>query len=418
MISFTQARRRALAAMPSAAATEETPLTEAVGRVLATSPKAKVSHPPATVSAMDGYAIKNSDPGVRFTVVAVIAAGRGGKLAALAAGQAARVFTGGRLPPQADTVIPQEQAVLEGKTVRFSVGVRRQIGDFVRPKGADFVVGSRPLKAPIRITALTAALAAAMNYSRLTVYRRPRVALLASGDELLPPGHKNPGEGKLIASSAVGIKALLEEVGAVVVDLGRVRDDPERLLAKLRAARNIDLIITTGGVSVGERDAVATLLKSGRIIKVFNRVAMRPGKPMTLAYLQKPDQKIPWLGLPGNPVSSMLGALLLAVPMVEKFQGLVAPEFSQLLQSATLASPLAKNGVRTAFVRAKSIGDGDKIAALPQQDSAYLAPLAAADCLIVRPPNAAALKSGATVTALPICRTFWRGYPARPGRPR
>ena len=424
MISFSRARLKALAAVggvPSRKTdTERVPLTEAVGRVLAEPLAAKVNHPSATVSAMDGYALNSADDSAAFKLVATIAAGEGGKLARLRRGQAALLFTGARLPPGADAVVPQERAVVLDREVRLLQKPQR--GDFVRHRGADFKLGNRRLTAPRRLDAYSVALAAAMNYSHLRVYRRPKVALLASGDELLPPGYKSPrtevaNRGMVIASAVYGIKPMLEAAGALVHDLGREKDRPQRLLARVNSVRATDLIITTGGVSVGARDAVAALIKEGEIARIFDRVAMRPGKPMTLAYLKRAARKVPWLGLPGNPVSSLLGTLLLAVPMVEKLQGLPIADFERQLQQAVLTASLSQNSARTAFVRAKTAGGGE-ITPLASQDSAYLSPLAEADCLVVRPPHAAALAAGEKVAVLPISQTFWQGYPAQPYRPR
>ncbi len=380
---------------------ETVALDEAVGRTLAKAPKAETEHPSTNVSAMDGYAVISDDDSTVFSKIGVAAAG-GGELPRLQKGQTVAIYTGATLPKRADAVIPQEFAEEKDGRVRFAKKAQR--GEFVRPKGADFRYGDKPLEVGKRLTPYSLALAAAMNIGRLSVYRRPKVAIMASGDELLPLG-KKPPPGMLIASSVHGIKPLLEAAGARVEYLGAVRDDEKRLLAKALSVR-VDLLVSTGGVSVGARDAVANLIKSGKITKVFNKVAMRPGKPTTLAYLKRGKRITPWLGLPGNPVSAMLGALLLAAPMVERMQGLeVASDFDRLLQNAVLAAPLSKNSERTSFIRAKTKGNGE-VSALALQDSAYLSPLAAADCLIVRRPYGVALGAGDKVMTLPICRTF------------
>ena len=424
MIPFEKALKLALDAVkPPTATVEIIPLAKACGRVLAESPKARLSHPPANVSAMDGYAINGGDRSKAFRQVATCYAGENRKMAPLQKGQTVRIFTGAALPPKADTVVPQEQALLKGNSVSFKGtdgGSQFGRSQFVRAKGSDFSQGDTPLQKGVRITPYGKCLLAAMNCSKVRVYPRPKVLVLAIGNELLRLGStpKKYHHG-VVASSTVAIPDLLAD--AQVRDLGKVGDDPKRVLAKVAEVKTADLVITTGGVSVGAKDPVAKLIEAKLIQPLFNKVAVMPGKPLTLAHFQNSQQRqVLWLGLPGNPVSAMVATLLVATPMVAKMQGLSPTPLKEQLVTLTLGQNLThKNGERLAFLRAKKTGR-ESVILCPSQDSANLTSLAGADCLLVRPPNDAPLHKGSKVSVLPLFShpAYPAGYLALPEKPK
>jgi molybdopterin molybdotransferase len=370
---------------------EEVPLAQADGRVLAHGLKALRTQPPADVSAMDGYAVRTADvekAPARLKVIGEVPAGRP-FTAKIVAGEAARIFTGGFLPDGADTVVIQEQTKRDGDRVEVQKPTAK--GRHVRRKGLDFRTGDALLPAGHRLTTRDLALAAAMNHPLLPVYRRPKLALFATGDELVPPGTE-PGPGQIVYSNGYALGALAREEGAEVVDLGVVADRLEATIAAVRKARALgaDVLATTGGASVGDYDLVQKALAAEGIDLSFWKIAMRPGRPLMHGRLGGMHV----LGLPGNPVSSYVCAFLFLVPLLRRMSGrsdLVAPT-----ESALLGCDLPENDERADYLRARLTNgaDGPVATPFPVQDSSMMVPLSQANCLVIREPYAPAVKAG------------------------
>src|SRR5262249_51734791 len=315
MISVEEARRRILAVMQPLPA-EEVGVSEALGRVLAEPLVARVTQPPAAVSAMDGYAVRAADLSrlpARMRVVASIAAGRP-SAGPLGPGEAVPIFPGGVLPEGADAVVIQEEVSLE----QDHVVVREAVpaGAFVRPAGLDFRAGDIGLPAGRLLTARDVGLAAAMNHAWLRVRRQPRVAILSSGDELVLPGSQ-PGPGQIVGSNGFALGAFVRAEGGQPIQLGIVPDDREALVRMASAAEGVDLLVTSGGASVGDHDLIADALGVAGMALDFWKIAMRPGKPLMFGRLGS----TPILALPGNPVSSLVCALVFLRPALAALQG-------------------------------------------------------------------------------------------------
>ncbi len=359
--------------------TEEVPLARAGGRVLARDVVAARDQPPFAASAMDGYAIRDTDaaPGTRLRVTGTSAAGArfGGSVGP---GEAVRIYTGAPLPEGADLVLIQEDATREGETL--TVG-QHGGGSNIRPSGGDFAAGSR-ITAPRRLTDRDIALCAAMNAGTVTVTRRPVVAIIATGDELVMPGEV-PGPDQIIASNNFGLKAMLDAAGAEARLLPIARDTPESLVASFALAAGADLIVTLGGASVGDFDLVQSTALAEGLELDFYKVAMRPGKPLMAGRLRG----IPMIGLPGNPVSAMVCGHLFVRPAVEAMLGLGGALPAPL--PARLTTPVEANGPRAHYMRAEvSPGpDGWRCTPGSRQDSSLLTVLADANALMVRPPE-------------------------------
>lgn len=382
MISTEEALARVLALIAPTGA-EQVPLAEAGGRVLAADVIAARDQPPFAASAMDGYAVRADEAvlGAVLTVVGEAPAG-GSFEGDLPPGGAVRIFTGAPMPASADAVLIQEDATRDGDTVRVDEAPSQ--GRYIRPAGLDFKAGDR-LTAPRRLTPAAVALAAAMNAPRLTVARRPVVHLIATGDELVEPG-QTPGPNDIVASNNYGVAALLAEAGAAPVIQPIARDEKDALIAALDRASGADLIVTLGGASVGDYDLVREVMGAEGMDLSFYKVAMRPGKPMMAGRVRG----VPLIGLPGNPVSSMVLAHLVLRPVVEAFLGLPAAPLPR--RRAPLAAPLGPNGPREHFMRAA--WEGDRVRVFDNQDSSVLSRLAAADLLAVQPPHGAAMEKG------------------------
>jgi molybdopterin molybdotransferase len=371
---------------------EEAPLAEADGRVLACDLKALRTQPPADVSAMDGYAVRASDVAkapVRLKVIGEVAAGRP-FTAAIGPGEAARIFTGGVVPQGADTVVIQE---LTQKRDGDDVEVEKPTtkGRNVRPQGLDFREGDALFATGHRFTARDLALAAAMNHPLVPVHRRPKLALFATGDELVPPGAQ-PGPGQIVYSNGFALAALARAEGAAVSDLGVVGDQLEATIAAVRRARDLgaEILVTTGGASVGDYDLVRAAFAAEGMALSFWKVAMRPGRPLMHGRLGGMQV----LGLPGNPVSSYVCALLFLVPLIRRLGGrsdLAAPA-----DSALLGCDLPANDERADYLRAtlKDGPEGPVATPFPVQDSSMMAALANANCLVIREPYAPPAKAG------------------------
>lgn len=392
LLPVAEAHARLLALFAPLAA-EEVPLAQAAGRVLARDVVAARAQPPFAASAMDGYAVRGADatPGARLTVVGTSAAGARFQ-GRIGQGQAVRIFTGAPIPDGADFVVIQEDADREGDTVIVREG--RDGDPYIRPAGGDFAAGAR-LEAPRRLRPADLALIAAMNAPRVAVARRPVVALIATGDELVIPGEA-PGPDQIVASNGFGLKAMLEAAGAEARLLPIARDTPESLAACLALAAGADLIVTLGGASVGDLDLVQQTAVAHGLALDFYKIAMRPGKPLMAGRFNG----TPLVGLPGNPVSAMVCGQIFLVPAVERMQGLAGalPE----PQPARLDCDLGPNGPRAHYMRARvePEGGGWRCTPFARQDSSLLTVLAEANALLVRPPDDPARASGAEVAFL------------------
>jgi molybdopterin molybdotransferase len=371
---------------------ESIALADAHGRVLAQDLSAARTQPPDDVSAMDGYAVRAIDvatPGAHLRVIGEVAAGHpfAGRVGSA---EAARIFTGGVIPPGADTVVIQEDVTRNADNI--VVGVAAGPGKHVRKAGIDFQAGTTLLKQGRRLTGRDLTLAAAMNHAMLPVYRKPRVAVLATGDELVLPGEK-PRPGQIVYSNGYSVIALARTECAEVINLGIARDQLEEIVAAMRRAREwgADMLITSGGASVGDYDLMQQAFTAESIDLSFWRVALRPGRPLMHGRMGQTHV----LGLPGNPVSAFVCALLFMVPLIRKVSGRIDAE--PQIESARLGSALRANDERSDYLRATltSGENGPPVAtAFPAQDSSLMTPLANADCLIIRAPFAPAAAAG------------------------
>ncbi|WP_424940327.1 gephyrin-like molybdotransferase Glp [Aliiroseovarius sp. S253] len=371
--------------------TEEMPLAEAAGRALAAPVTATRLQPPFAASAMDGYALNGveADPEAMFRVIGESAAGHGfdGRVGP---GECVRIFTGAPLPDGTNRVIIQEDVDRKGNLITLARKLDK--GPHVRPAGADFKPGDT-IPAPRVLTPADLALAAAMNVPTLTVARKPVVALLATGDELVMPG-ETPGPDQIIASNSFGLKALIDANGGHARMLPIARDNADSLRTALDLAADADLIVTIGGASVGDHDIVGEVATEMGMDQSFYKVLMRPGKPLMAGRMGDAVM----VGLPGNPVSSMVCGHVFLVPALRAMQGL--GEASAPRHNATLAVDIGSNGPREHYMRARV--ENGKITVFDSQDSALLSVLAQANALLVRPISAPALEAGAQVEYLPI----------------
>lgn len=399
MIPVTEARARIIAALPVMPA-ETVGLREAAGRVLAEDVVSRRTQPPFDASAMDGWACRQADLGTlpaRLKPVGKAAAG-GRHDGTVGPGECVRIFTGAPLPAGADAIVIQEDADPQADG---SVLVREapQPGQWIRRAGLDFAAGQGLLKAGRRLSPEDVALAAAMNVPWLAVRRRPRIAVLATGDELVRPGDPI-GENQIVSSNNVGIAALIDTHGGTATDLGIARDSEADLRGKADAAAGHDLLVTLGGASVGEHDLIHAVLGGGGAGIDFWRIAMRPGKPLMFGHAVLTAGAVPLLGLPGNPVSAFVCAHNFLVPALRAMLGL---DWTVVFDSAVTAEDLPANDRREDYLRAslrQDTGNGLTVSRFPRQDSSMLRLLSEADCLIVRPPLAPALPAGSSVPIL------------------
>ena len=361
-------------------------------RVLARDVAARRTQPPQAMSAMDGYAVRAADASnvaARLKVIGEVAAGRPFDKT-VGVGEAVRIFTGGVIPEGADAVIIQEDTVAEGGGITITEAAVG--GRHIRPAGIDFRQGDVLLARGIRLTDRDLSLAAGMNYPELAVRRRPRVAILATGDELVMPG-STPGPGQIVYSNGYALRALARAEGAETIDLGIAADTVEATTQGIRRARDsgADILVTTGGASVGDHDLVKQSLEAEGVTMAFWRIAMRPGKPMMHGRLG-PMQVI---GLPGNPVSSYVCGFLFLVPLIRKLSGRSVIHHTS--ETALLGRSVAANDLRADYLRAglELRGDGVLIATpVDLQDSSLLGNLAAARALVIRAPFAPAAAAG------------------------
>lgn len=367
-------------------------------RVLARDIAARRTQPPQAMSAMDGYAVRAADAAdlsARLKVIGEVAAGRPFERT-VGPGEAVRIFTGGVIPDGADSVIIQEDTAVDGDHIGITEIATK--GRHIRPAGADFSEGDVLLRRGRRLTDRDLSLAAGMNYPELPVHRRPKVAVLGTGDELVMPG-TIPGPGQIVYSNGYGARALARAEGAEVVDLGIAADTVEATVDGIRRARaaDADILITMGGASVGDHDLVKRSLEAEGVEMAFWRIAMRPGKPMMHGRLG--DMRV--IGLPGNPVSSYVCAFLFLVPLIRALSG--HDDVNHVRQSALLGRDLAANDQREDYLRARlEARDDGQLIAVPvsHQDSSLLGNLSAARALVIRPPFAPAAPQGSTCEIL------------------
>ncbi|KAB7739318.1 molybdopterin molybdenumtransferase MoeA [Parvibaculum sedimenti] len=397
LIPVAEARARILSMLTP---TEQEPvlLANAVGRILAEDVVARRTQPPSDLSAMDGYAVRAADVSsvpARLRVVGESPAG-GAYDGILGEGEAVRIFTGAPVPHGADAIVIQEDTERYGDIV---IAREKTVhGRNIRPAGLDFTKGTTGLAAGRKLSAADIAFAAAMNVSSLSLHRRPRIAFFSTGDELVRPGAPL-GPNQIVSSNNDGLAALIAEAGGVPLDLGIAPDRREAIRATARKAIGADMLVTLGGASVGDHDLVQAALAEDGLDIDFWRIAMRPGKPLMFGRYRD----IPMLGLPGNPVSAQVCALLFLVPALTKLAGGEAN--APRTVPARLGTPLAENDQREDYLRAgidHVPGELPVATPFPKQDSSMLSLLSAADCLIVRPPHAPAAEAGEMVSVIPL----------------
>ncbi|MDF2599061.1 MAG: molybdenum cofactor synthesis domain protein [Methylobacterium brachiatum] len=393
LIPVAEALARVLASVSDPVEAETVPLAQAAGRTLAADVAASRTQPPFPASAMDGYAVRFADAsavGASLKLIGTSAAGHGYS-GRIGRGEAVRIFTGAPVPDGADAILIQEDAQVEGETVRVVEPVEQN--RFIRRAGLDFTAGETLLVAGMTLDARRLALAAAAGHPRLSVRRRPRVAILATGDELVEPGAE-PAWDQIVASNSLALAALASDAGAEIIDLGIAADDHGALEDAFRRAREAraDLLITLGGASVGDHDLVQAALAKEGLELGFWRVALRPGKPLMHGRLG--DMLV--IGLPGNPVSSIVCGLLFVVPAIRALQG--DPQAgADRSEPATLGRDLPANDGRADYMRASlAIEPGRLPVASPEQrqDSSMLAVLGRAEALLIRAPHEPAAKAG------------------------
>ena len=394
MISVDEALNRILSLVRPVDC-ESIPLAEAAGRILAEHVVAERDQPPFNASSMDGYALRSKDLEThdQFEIIGESPAGRSFE-GIVASGQTVRIFTGARMPEGSDRVIIQEDVCREGARIRLN---SKRIQDaYVRYAGGDFRRGDR-LEAPTELTPARLSLAASMNAGKVVVRKRPVIAFIPNGDELAMPGSRLHAD-QVVASNTFGLRAILESAGARFRSLPIARDNFASLSTAFEFAGDADLIVTSGGASVGEYDLVRQTAGKLGMQTEFYKVAMRPGKPLMAGRLNG----TPIVGLPGNPVSSLVCGYVFLVPAVRAMLGLPSGPLPR--SSGILAFPIGSNGPREHYMRAKrSCRDqANVLHVFEKQDSSLISVLADADALAVRPPNQGPLSAGDPIAYIPL----------------
>ena len=403
LLPVDEARTRILDSLtPKPAQTLD--IKDALGRILAEPLHARLTLPERDVSAMDGYAVRAADCAAlpaRLQRVGESAAGHPWA-GTLAPGQAVRIFTGAVVPDGADTIILQEDVVASAEEDGASITLTEAAkpGQFIRPAGLDATAGDQVLSAGMVLSARAMALAFSCGHHAASFYTKPRIGIISTGDELVEPG-SIPGPGQIIASNAAYLDAFVGACGGEAVNLGIARDRPGAMLEALRSANDLDMVVTTGGASVGVYDHVASDLDSSGGALNFWKIAMRPGKPLIFGHVDG----IPLLGLPGNPVSSAVCSMVFLRPAIMHLLGQQAAALQDEVISARTSVPLPVNDQRQDYVRA-TIGnvDGDLPRVIPafKQDSSMIKVLANASALIIRPPFDPAKQAGDIVQIMKI----------------
>lgn len=397
MLGFEEALGRVLA-QAKTLGTEKIILEAALGRVMANPVHAQMTQPPFDGSSMDGYALSAVDlqKSLTFTRVGESQAGAG-FLSKVQPGQCTRIFTGAPLPEGTDAVIMQEMAKVEGDQITFEKSVPK--GNNVRPTGQDFKVGEELIKAGTLLDPAAIALIAAGNIPEIDVYKRPNIGLMATGDELMPPG-SDLKPGQIIGSNSFALTALFSPHCQQVINLGNAPDKEHLLRAKFEEAfaGPADIIVSTGGASVGDHDLVLPVLKSLGVEIDFWKIAMRPGKPIMFA--RHRDKLI--FALPGNPVSSYVGATTFVLPAIRAISGQLEPKAQTLF--LPLATPLPANGVRRYFMRCEITTLDGRTCAAPilQHDSSHLSSLVKADGLMIVHENSDDMQAGDMIEVIPV----------------
>lgn len=379
---------------------EQAGLRFALGRTLAQNLSAAVTHPPFDASAMDGYAVRTSDfatADVRLKIAGESAAGWpfGGTVRS---GEAIRILTGAAMPDGADAIVIQEDTQSDG--VHITIKDAPPIGDNIRFRGQDFHEGDVVLKRGRLLNTRDILLAAASGHAMLALTRRPVVAILATGDELVEPSDR-PTAGQVIASNSYGIAALVEAAGGTAKLLGIAMDTVSDLSSKIRDAEGADILVTIGGASVGDHDLVRPALEASGAHLQFYKIAMRPGKPTFFGTRQGTVGTQRIVGLPGNPLSAMISARLFLVPLIAKMLGRASPPATV---TAELTTALPPNGIRDHYMRATldTSVSPPRVTPLSNQDSSLVTILASANALIINPAKAPAVDAGAHVSVMPL----------------
>lgn len=396
MISVAEARQKITDAMPAMPA-ERIALPAALGRVLAEDLTARRTQPPKAVSAMDGYAVRSGDVTTIPTTLKIVGHVPAGQSydGTIGPGETVRIFTGAPLPDGADAIVIQENTEPDGDKVNVVDGKATK-GRYVRPAGLDFSEGDTLINRGSIMTARAIGLAAGMNIPWVSVSRKPRIALLATGDEIVMPGEPI-ADNQIVSSNGLALAGFIQAMGAEPVDLGIAPDSEDALRTMAEGARGADMLVTCGGASVGDHDLVKKVLGKIGLEIDFWRIAMRPGKPLMFGHIG--DTRM--LGLPGNPVSAQVCATIFLGPAIAAMLGV--RDAGAKLQPAMLGDDLGENDEREDYLRASlsSDGDGNLIAnAFSKQDSSVFSGFARADCLIVRAPHAPAACKGDRVSVL------------------
>ncbi len=373
---------------------EEVALAQATGRVLAVDVHSTVTKPPAAVSSMDGYAVRAVDTVTVPSILDIVGEAPAGHALAgtIGPGEAVRIFTGGVLPIGADSVVIQENAVRDGLKVTVRESVHE--GKFVRQRGLDFAEGDAAGLAGRLLGPREIGLVASMNVSWVKVARRPRIAVMGTGDELVRPGDV-PRSDQVVSSNSLVLGALITQAGGEAVNIGIARDNRQSILDCLRQADGSDMLVVTGGMSVGEHDLVRKVMAEQGMELDFWKVAMRPGKPLAFGLLDS----MPVLGFPGNPVSTLVCGHLFLRPAIHTMLGRVDSDTGE--EKAITTTDLAANDERQDYLRATHARDASgrlEVTAFGRQDSSMVAVLASASCFIIRAPHAPAVAAGGHVT--------------------